>query len=239
MDKKLKNISQSTDIYEIVRAIEEINPNVKVKIGKMFLDSEASNKFYSSVPIEKLKLPSGFYINERNEITNKHNTKTGLYCSLAVEDLSLVDKSILTNKRLRIISQSTDIYEITEAIQEINPHAEVRIGKMYLDSEASNKFYSSVPIEKLRLPIGFYINERNEITNKHKTQTGLYCSLAVEDLSLVDKSMLMPKAEKVVERTIPRFEEQKQQAKEAIIKALQNLKSKIINKEVGSNVKSR
>ena len=68
MDKKLKNISQSTDIYEIVRAIEEINPNVKVRIGKMYLDSEASNKFYSSVPIEKLKLPSGFYINERKTL---------------------------------------------------------------------------------------------------------------------------------------------------------------------------
>ena len=33
--------------------------------------------------------------------------------------------------------------------------------------------------EKLRLPKPFYYNEKNGITNKHKTATGMYISLVV------------------------------------------------------------
>ena len=98
--------------------------------------------------------------------------------------------------KIKNVSQSTNIYEIAEAIQELNPTAEIRVGKIGLDSRASERFYSSLPIEKLVLPEGFYYNEKNGVTNKNNTNSGLYCSLDVEDLSLANEEMLMPKKSK-------------------------------------------
>ena len=38
----------------------------------------------STIPIKDLKLPNGWYINEKNEITNKGNSITGISHSISV-----------------------------------------------------------------------------------------------------------------------------------------------------------
>ena len=97
MNKQSKNVSQSTNRAEIVLAIQELNPNVDISLGDpRFVVS--NRLFYCSVPAEKLILPEGFYYNEKNGITNKHNTDNGLYCSLDVEDLSMANENTLMPK---------------------------------------------------------------------------------------------------------------------------------------------
>ena len=179
---KVKDVSQSTNLYEIAEVIQQLNPNAEIRVADMGLDSMATQRFYSSVPVDQLVLPEGFYYNDKNGITNKHNTQTGMYCALEVEDLSKADERTLMPKKPKVkdVSQSTNLYEIAEVIQQLNPNAEIRVADMGLDSMATQRFYSSVPVDQLVLPEGFYYNDKNGITNKHNTQTGMYCALEVE-----------------------------------------------------------
>lgn len=94
------------------------------------------------------------------------------------------------------ISQSIELYEIAKAIQELNPNAEIRVGNPEFDSLALDRFFSSVPAEQLVLPNGFYYNTKNGVTNKHNTESGVYCAFMVEDLSRADERMLLPRFEK-------------------------------------------
>lgn len=101
------------------------------------------------------------------------------------------------------VSQSTNLYEIAEVIQQLNPNAEIRVANIAYDPQATSRFYSSVPVGQLVLPEGFYVNEKNGITNKHKTQSGTYCDLSVEALSMADERTLLPKKPQVSEQQTP------------------------------------
>ncbi len=106
------------------------------------------------------------------------------------------------------VSQSTNLYEIAKVIQQLNPNAEIRVANIAYDPQATSRFYSSVPIGQLVLPEGFYANEKNGITNKHKTQSGMYCDLSVEDLSMADERTLLPKKPQVSEQQTLENEQQ-------------------------------
>ena len=140
---------------------------------------------------------------------------------------------------IKDVSQSTNIYEIVEVIQQLNPNAEIRLGDMRFDNMATERFYSSVPGDQLILPEGFYYNEKNGVTNKHKTQSGMYCTLHVKDLSLADENTLIPKVDQIISRRYPKTSEERQSIKEIIINAIQKLKNKILNKGDDSIVKAR
>ena len=237
MNKQSKNVSQSTNRAEIVLAIQELNPNVDISLGDpRFVVS--NRLFYCSVPAEKLILPEGFYYNEKNGITNKHNTESGIYASLKAQSIPQGEDIRLLPKQVKDVSQSTNIYEIAKVIQELNPYADIRVGNPNYDSQAMSRFYSSFPIDALILPNGFYYNEKNGITNKHNTDNGLYCSLDVEDLSMANENTLMPKVDTIVKREVPNSEQEKQNVKDIIISAIQKIKNKIMGKG-DSNAKSR
>ena len=69
----MENIGIATMKKELVR----LNPTVKFDVR----DTSVSPIIiiYGSVPGEKLNLPNGYYYNEKNGITDKHNTGSGLY----------------------------------------------------------------------------------------------------------------------------------------------------------------
>jgi hypothetical protein len=140
---------------------------------------------------------------------------------------------------IKDVSQSTNLYEIAKVIQQLNPNAEIRFGNIEYDPEATTRFYSSVPMDQLLLPDGFYANKKNGITNKHKTQSGMYCALMVEDLRMADERRLMPKIEQIIKREKPNTPEAIQRVKEVVIKATTELKEKVLNKEVDNNAKHR
>ena len=94
-------------------------------------------------------------------------------------------------------------------------------------------------MEQLVLPEGFYVNEKNGITNKHNTQNGMYCTLRVEDLSLADERTLMPKVEIITNIEKPSTLETVQKVKKVLAEAIEKLKEKVMNKGVDSSVKRR
>lgn len=65
----------------LIREIKRLNPKVKIEAD---YDRWI---MYSSVDINKLALPEGFYYNQKNGITNKHTTKTGWYVSVSVKPI--------------------------------------------------------------------------------------------------------------------------------------------------------
>ena len=88
MSNPTKDVSQSVDVREIVQAIQELNPNAEISLGDINLDPDYYESFYCSIPAEQLILPDGFYYNEKNGVTNKHNTNTGSYIGLRVKPMS-------------------------------------------------------------------------------------------------------------------------------------------------------
>lgn len=96
--EKLPDISQSTDIREIAYVIQKLNPTADIRIGNPTMMSNANEQFYSSIPMDKIKLPNGFEYNEKGGITNKHMTESGSYTSLKVSALNSVDPNFLMSK---------------------------------------------------------------------------------------------------------------------------------------------
>ena len=79
------------DNLSLVKDIKKLNP--KVKIYKWKDRCGPQDVIYCNIPASELKLPQGFYYNEKNGITNKHNTE-GAYNSLGckpVKNLNLKD----------------------------------------------------------------------------------------------------------------------------------------------------
>lgn len=65
-------------IEELIKELKETNPNVDFVMKK----DGSDNTLYISENISKIKLPTGFYYNSKNGITNKHNSIDGLYIAL-------------------------------------------------------------------------------------------------------------------------------------------------------------
>jgi hypothetical protein len=81
LEEKENDISSDFVIDEVKR----LNPDATIETDpdRWFI--------FSSVDIEKLVLPEWFYCNQKNGITNKHNTKSGIYVSIHVYPLSHYD----------------------------------------------------------------------------------------------------------------------------------------------------
>ena len=78
LEEKENNISPDFVIDEVKR----LNPDA-------IIETDPDRWFiFSSVDIEKLVLPKWFYCNQKNGITNKHNTKSWIYVSIQVYPLS-------------------------------------------------------------------------------------------------------------------------------------------------------
>lgn len=177
---------------QLINEIRKLNPDVEIRIGNPQFDSLASNRIFSSVPMDKLKLPEGFYANDKNGITNKHNTETGLYSSLSVDSIqSMAVGLTLPNVDVSKSLETTDVREIAIALQRLNPNVQIRLGNPAYDSMASERIYCSVPMNELALPQPFYYNDKNGITNKHESQSGMYASISVEDISKANPNILM------------------------------------------------
>ena len=62
----------------IIEEVKKLNPDIKIE------SDPDRGLLFSSVDIEKLVLPEWFYFNQKNWITNKHNTQSGIYGSVRV-----------------------------------------------------------------------------------------------------------------------------------------------------------
>lgn len=68
-------IMENMGIARMAKELENLNPHVQFD----FQDYSPFVLIYGTVPGENLNLPDGYYYNDKNGITNKHNTTSGLY----------------------------------------------------------------------------------------------------------------------------------------------------------------
>lgn len=91
--KEEDNLTDLMDIALVVDEIRKLNPDVEIALGDKESDPRYSTRFFASVSANELKLPKGFYYNDKNGITNKHHTRTGIYVYFDVEPLIKVDEA--------------------------------------------------------------------------------------------------------------------------------------------------
>ena len=75
--------------YFIIEEVKKLNPDVEIE------SDPDRGLIFSSVDIEKLVLPEWFYYNQKNGITNKHNTKSGIYGSVRVYPIEYYDPELI------------------------------------------------------------------------------------------------------------------------------------------------
>lgn len=177
---------------QLINEIRKLNPGVEIRIGDERFDREARSRIFSSVPMHQLKLPEGYYSNEKNGITNKHNAENGLYTQLSVESLDdmvvgLTYPNVDVSKNL----ESTDVREIAIALQKLNPGVTIKLINPSYENVLDKQIYCNVSAKELALPAPFYYDEKNGITNKHTSKTGLYTTINIEDISKVNPKLLV------------------------------------------------
>ena len=83
-----EDMKQSSPDF-IIKEVKNLNPDVKIE------SDPDRGLIFSSVDIEKLVLPEWFYYNQKNGITNKYNTKSGIYGSVHVYPIELYDPELV------------------------------------------------------------------------------------------------------------------------------------------------
>lgn len=177
---------------QLINEIRKLNPGVEIRIGDERFDREARSRIFSSVPMHQLKLPEGYYSNEKNGITNKHNAENGLYTQLSVESLDdMVVGLTMPNVDVSKNLESTDVREIAIALQKLNPGVTIKLINPSYENVLDKQIYCNVSAKELALPAPFYYDEKNGITNKHTSKTGLYITINIEDISKVNPELLV------------------------------------------------
>jgi len=162
----ITELNQINDIEDLAREMQRLNPTVKI-----YVDYTNEPKLISSASIETLNYPEGFYYNEKNGLTNKHNSPNGIYLDVEVE---YVNNQI--NDNIRLLSE----------LQILNPTANIKIDPISVMNGDLSTISSNVSADKLVLPEGFEYNNKNGITNKHNATTGVYISCNVEQNEIRD-----------------------------------------------------
>lgn len=177
---------------QLINEIRKLNPGVEIRIGDERFDREARSRIFSSVPMHQLKLPEGYYSNEKNGITNKHNAENGLYTQLSVESLDdMVVGLTMPNVDVSKNLESTDVREIAIALQKLNPGVTIKLINPSYENVLDKQIYCNVSAKELALPAPFYYDEKKGITNKHTSKTGLYTTINIEDISKVNPELLV------------------------------------------------
>jgi hypothetical protein len=159
-------------VSEFINELKKLNSKANIKLDKSILSGD--NKIYSSIPVEQLELPKGFYYNEKNGITNKHNTNLGMYMNIDAELLnsqndantmtSEEEKEFLNTQKQKeagtqVATEDREIDKVKDQIQE-NIKESKRLTQEFLE------YNKQVIIDKL---INKMLNESsNELTEQEK-----------------------------------------------------------------------
>ena len=177
---------------QLINEIRKLNPRSKIILGNPELDPLAEERIYSSKKPSNLNLPEGFYYNEKNGITNKHNSETGLYFAIKVMPTrSMDEKTTLTESNVNKNIKVDHIVDFAKELQKLNPGEKIKLGNPNLRADASYTIFCSVSAKELVLPNSFYWNGRDGITNKHLTKKNPFICFYVKDLEKADSNTLI------------------------------------------------
>lgn len=142
--EKNKDVSNSTDFQEIVSTIAKLNPNVEIKIENDEALANNNKTIYTDGDVSTLKLPKGFSYNEKNGITNKHNTENGSYINISVGKPSTAPNP----NNLKNVEPATklDLDDAAFIVREGYPHEKID----YPKNETTTSNYEAPYLRRLR-----------------------------------------------------------------------------------------
>jgi len=87
--KVFENEMKMSSSNFIIQEVKKLNPKVRIEadIDRWLI--------FSSVDIEKLVLPEWFYYNQKNWITNKQNTQSGIYGNVHVYPIEYYNPELI------------------------------------------------------------------------------------------------------------------------------------------------
>lgn len=117
------------DTVELAKEIKKLNPKVNIYMWNNNVPQEG---IFVNISAEQLKLPKGFYYNEKNGITNKHNTD-GAYNILnckPIKNLDLQDDFIKASVDEVVLPKNQKTQKIVERFKnKINEISTQRKGR--------------------------------------------------------------------------------------------------------------
>lgn len=102
---------------QLINEIRKMNPGVEIRIGDPNFDSRARDRIFSSIPLEQLKLPEGYYSNGKNGITNKHYSQNGMYVTIDVEDIKKAHPETLMETGYDLNEEKRKQYDLDNRMQ--------------------------------------------------------------------------------------------------------------------------
>jgi hypothetical protein len=230
-------IEEEDNIYSFYNEFSKLNPDLTLNLTDPAFDPCAFDTIYYTPGNEDknrpVQLPSGFEFVGKTEITNKHNTKTGKYIDIKIKNTQKITDNKIKNKFLSNqeierqvksfqknkdlyrdfvpdVSETTDKFILLDALKKLNPtfnfyfiNEAFGIGgdSLFVESATENKNFC--------LPDGFEYNDKNGITNKHNTKSGLYITLDIKPYNEKDKQLYY--TDKQIEKRIQHSKEKEKE----------------------------
>jgi len=91
-----------------------------------------------------------------------------------------------TDKDQPELSDITNKHDLAKHLRKLNPGVDIRV------HEFNDQIFSSAPMDKLKLPVGFEVCSRNGLSNKGRTVTGAYIAPTVKPLEGAHNEALVP-----------------------------------------------
>ena len=248
------------DNLELIRKIQELNPEVTILLDSKIVNGNNHLSFYSSVPLTELKYPENYHIDFLNgTITDFSNLKPS-YMSIKVNDISLA-KSIKTHniseikesgytddEELRIAGQKEREEKNKAFIEELDARQKLLSDTFgdKMPESIEREFKTITRIKNLLdegvhprawkpelTELGVYVDGHSKLVFKSEIDT-LY-KLQKENEEIIAKGKVEEKETKVEEpevkeETTPKAEENKEEKKK---------KNKIVDDQYSAIIKRR
>ena len=86
--------NNSYNFYELVRKIKDLNMAAEIRVdkkGTLGYNPDVQKHIYSSIPVDKLVLPEGYYYDEKYGITSASDSGFFMYITVGVKDIADAD----------------------------------------------------------------------------------------------------------------------------------------------------
>ena len=109
-DIPLDNINTDRHLlYELTEEIQKLNPDAKIRIGRIKADEDAGYRFFSSMPLESLVLPEKAYLDKDNSGWILVKSDSGDDIRFLIQDLKLADESKLVQSAREYIVENPKV----------------------------------------------------------------------------------------------------------------------------------
>lgn len=207
------------DFYSFFHEFKRLNPTLQLNVAHPQFSPNATNEIfftptYNANMTKEVIAPEGFvYDKATKTYSNKHNSKSGFYMDVKIQNTAKlkhdVSNTFMTDKQLKKyyaqseklkpiysnlipdVSETTDKFALLYAIQKLNPDIDFSFINPEFGNSESMYYSGKLDLENLKLPDGFEYNEKNGITNKHNTKSGLYTAVRLESSEELDQGALL------------------------------------------------